>query len=378
MTPTEWSQLKKIAASAVEQNQGIEPEHVIGAGVGGASLLPLLTQGRTPDLSNVKHMSVPEAVESVRPGDVMLTRNKVPTSGWRMFTPHFASSPWYHAEVVAGMPGGETTHFAGSAGDVAGVMRDQEGALLMRPKNMKYDVETLEKLNDAATRLSAETYAGGKAPLTALIRTFMPHWRGAAKLPEVCKGNICSTGPAQVLREIGVDPMTRAPKGMELTGDYLRNPNFQAVGTVGKRINPRQFMLKSHLPVRALMAGGLGYGAYRAAKDVREGDTHAPLAGVAGAGAGMMLGRKVEELSDTPRASGLLMRDKLRQMLGKGSPTAQNIGSNAHRLFRSVNNKYPLIPSALGMVAGGLGAYGATKGLTHAYRRRQQAKHNTA
>jgi len=354
----------------------IQPEHYAA----GAGLLPLLvymSQGKTPDYRDVATLTEKQLTRRAKPGDIFLTRGAEPFSGFRIAGSSITGSPYYHAELVYGKPGRLRTALAGTRGSsIKNLLKGQESALLVRPTEPVTGEAKIKRLNFLAKALGKEKYREIKGPLAGLTQILLPQSHVLGKLPVVCKGNVCSTGPASVYRKMGIDPKLRALSGMELAGDYIRNPNYQIIGMFGSKPSPYRGLTVA-LPSRLAMAGGIGYGAYKATKDVREGEYAAPVSGLVGAGIGGALGGKLDlagyNVYGAERAEQAKLKRKLLRMgmsPERAHRTSRFVVKNLSTLFK----RAPLTSMLLGLSGGGLTGYLGTKGIYRLLKKKEEVE----
>lgn len=350
-----------------EENKGLRLEHVLGLGTAGATMLPLLTNKPMMDTSKVQQMSAKKLFSASRPGDIILTHNKAPYSAWRAVAPAISGSPYYHAEVVGK---GGYGRMAGSSEQLVDSLRQQQGGLLLRPK-VPLTAQQKRRIMAHARALTKEDYSGTKAIATAAMRTVgLPV---DSKLIPSCKGNVCSTGPADVYRKAGLNPGLKAPKGYELASDYLRSDKYKPVGVYGTRYNLPKWDKVYNPAIRTAMAAGLGGSVYQTVKDIREGESMAPLAALAGVGLGGLAGWKLEGAAGEADAVKHIRKNWV------GGKILTDTGGRRkvlRKLMNNINNKASLTPAAGLAAVGGLGAYGLAKLLYARQRRRREEEAN--
>jgi hypothetical protein len=347
-----------------ENKQKLRLEHVLGLGTGLSVMSPLIGQKPMMDLGKVKRMGAHDLFMESRPGDVVLTHNKAPYSAWRAVTPILSGAPYYHAEILGneGM-----SHMAGGADPLYTLLKNQRGGVLLRPKKL---TATQQKgIARNAIELAKEEYSPNKLLATAAGRIFLPP---SVPLPN-CKGNVCSTGPADVMRRSGVDPGLKAPKGYELASDYLRSDKYEPVGYYGTKFNlPKWDRLYNPL-IRLAMGSALGGSVYKGVKDIREGEGMAPLAALLGAAGGMYGGWKLEQAAGERNPA---------KYIAKHWPGWQATMGSRQKLVNKWLKKIPakasLTPSVAGLVGGGLGAYGLAKGIYWLRRKREEQRDRNA
>jgi hypothetical protein len=293
-----------------------------------------------------------------KPGDVILTTGKEPVSGWRTMGRLAGGTPWYHAEIV---DDGFMSHMAGVVDDLQGSIAGKNSVILVRPKGLT--AAHRRRLGGAAEALTKEEYGQRKAILSFFSRLCTP---GNSPIP-ASSGNMCSSGPAQVLREIGYDPKLPAPKGYELAGDYLRSPSFKPIAIAGKHYDAARWARTQGLAGRLAAAALVGGAAYTGTKDIVNKEPFAPVAGLVGAGAGGAIGQLLENaimeknpskyLSQLP-GGGLAMRSRI----------AQRAANTAGKYIR---NKAPMTVPIAGILAGGLIPYLAAKAIYKHHRKKK-------
>jgi len=341
-----------------EEDRGLRLEHLLGMGTAGATMLPLLTNRPMMDVSKAKRMSALGMYRNSRPGDILVAHNKAPYSAWRALAPALGGSPYYHADIIG--RGGEA-HMAGSSTWLNNAVRDQQSAILLRPKNLTAAQRKAIARN--AGRLTNEPYSFKKLLGTGITRAVVPPGIN----PPRCSGNICSTGPADVLRKSRVSPGLNAPKGYELASDYLRSDRYEPVGIYGTKYNLKNWDHVYGPAMRTAMAAALGGSVYKATKDIREGEGLAPLAGVLGGLGGLYAGQRVEGMGYTP------VKDVRKNWVGGQWLTATPERTRRLRSIQhTVANKASLTPSAALGGIGSLGAYGLAKHIYARQRRRRE------
>jgi hypothetical protein len=323
-----------------------------------------------PDLNKAKDLTARQMARQARTGDILLTRSSEPASGFKLFTTALTGSPVYHGEYVVKRPGrGVQTALAGAKGLFSlpeTLSRENEMAVLVRPKILgQAGRHVKNQLVQEAIKGVKNPYSDLKVGLAGLYQALVPQSKLLGKLPHVCKGDVCTTLPATAMRNIGVDPQMRVLPGMELAGDYLRNPNYKVVGRWGKHkfSSPGKYLLTSALPARLALGAGLGLGAYHTTKDVREGRPWAPVAALGGALGGGVAGLAFENMAVDAYADPAKMKAALVKKLGKviAAHRAKRIASSLTRVMKNTHSKYSLLPAALLMALGGGGAYMAAR-----------------
>ena len=361
-----------------DDDRAIHPEKYVGLGLGALPFISMATQGKDPNLRNFPNVGQEQFAHMTRPGDVVLTRSKEPYSGFRVLTSALSGSPYYHAELAYNepsvrtrsetIPGGKRTAMVGAeeGSEVPNLLRENESALLMRMKQPLPRSSTKELFNEVQP-LMHDTYSESKPALMGMLRSVLPSSPSLEKLPKI-EGEVCSTGPASVLRGCGINPKLNTVPGLELASDYMRSKAWQPVATYGKLPNPN-FKYYAQLPTRALMGGALGYGGYQAVKDVREGQGLAPVAGALGAMAGgaaaghfELAGSKMLSNREYLNEVRVKYTDVLRKM-GLEHGAARKVVNRACGLMMAQAVKAPLWPALGGSIAGGLGSYLLTKWL---------------
>jgi hypothetical protein len=338
-----------------QRERALQPEHIAGLTAGGMPLAVMLSQGKTPDLSKVPSMSAAQLRRIARPGDILLSRGDQPYTGFRLMTEAITGAPYYHGDIVYKTPKGLRTTYAGAGKNTfSEVMSDRESAMLMRLKNMPRGKS--QQIYEAAKKLSESEYAKARMPSIGLVQTLLPQSKILGKMPVVCKGEVCTTGPATVLRSAGIDPKLRSLPGFELAGDYLRSPAWKPVAQYGVRPSPYH-RLVSALPARLAIAGGLGATAYQTTKDIREKEYAAPAAAVAGAGAGAYMGAKLDAEGLADKADIIAKYRKKFLAMGFSPERSKYMGRAVGSRVNNLILKYQLLPTAGSAALGGTAAY---------------------
>jgi hypothetical protein len=280
------------------------------AGAGASPFLGMIGQEQLrhdPYLNkNVRGFgSMSELARHARPGDVVLT-SKPTGSVWKSFIKPVTGSEFYHAQPVVGRRGGKGTSLSSgefsasewkrsnkkkilSATDPVDVAMHDEGykdVLLLRPKKRMSPDELQKFVNENVSR-SRAPYDRYKSVGTWLKETFVPKIGPFAggKAPPVCKGNVCSTMPAMAYERAGrsVVPGKR-PQDVFPT-DFLRSPEFEAVGA---RLRSRYTIspaARRALPILTRAGLGAGMAAGVAATAEKPEVAALPVGALAGAAA---------------------------------------------------------------------------------------------
>lgn len=292
-----WTnKLLKMGANG-ESDQGISP---LAAGVGGiVGASPLLGAiGEKPIVhdpfqnSNIRRMTMEELSRRARTGDVLIT-SKPAGSGWKILQ-YPLGSEFYHAQPVIGRRGGHgTTASAGQfhypdfanmkqrelASYFDEVKRGMRGdhypdVVLMRP-DKPLTPEELKKFREVATRRVGEPYKASLAVKGWLKDLLVPKIEGVTGrsppgVRRVCRGDVCSTLPAQTYWEAANRNVHQAKLPHEVMPvDFLREGSgFSPVGArvTSPRYTPKQ-MARIKMLSRAGIGAALGTGAYAVTDD---------------------------------------------------------------------------------------------------------------
>jgi len=257
----------------------------IGGGVAAASMLPWMLAPK-PVERNIKRLSPKRLISLARPGDVILTTDKAPVSGWRALGRTISDSPYYHAEIIGPR---KHSYMTGNVDKLRNLMEEEESVQLLRPKLTR---RQRIRLTAQLKKMVGEDYSAPKVGLTFLYRSLLP---GRVRVPQ-CKGNVCSTGPAAALRGVGYDPKLPSTLGYELAGDYPRSTAFKTIGTAGTQYDPVNWHRYHALPRRLGLALALGGGTYVAGRDIAH-EPLAPVSAAVGGGLGLVGGKLLEEMA---------------------------------------------------------------------------------
>ena len=340
-------------------------EHALGIGTAAALLSPLATLKPMNDLRNTRQMSVEELARKARTGDVLVSHFKGPYSAWRVLAPAIGGSPYYHSEIV-GANG--FIHQPEGLSTVKKQLEDQHSAILLRPRN-NITAAQRKRIAVAACLLSAEPYSGKKLLATAALRLISPAVGTKAFTNRVLDGNICTTGPASVLRRSHVDPKLDAPEGYELAPDYLRSKNFKPVGRYGASYNMGKWNRFYGPASRVAVAAAAGGGIYKATKDIRKHEGLAPLGAVVGGVGGLAAGAGLERIARVGVEGLQNMRG-----IGRFLPSSPARRAALSKFFNTISEKASLTPAAVMGLLGGVGGYLFAKGLYRGRDKRRKAK----
>lgn len=302
------SALAAVGLKTAETDSGATAQM---AGMGAAAVAPfagLVGQQKIihDPLMGAKAPSVGSMVDLqrlARPGDVVVT-TKPSGSVWKNFIAPLSGSEFYHAQPIVGQRGGHGT--TSSAGEFA-----QEGydtlnkaevlaeadtlnksmkgqysdAVLLRPKNLS-KAQAKAVAGNSALR-SRKPYDSVTGTLAWLNDVFMPKVKGIERLGRqvVCKGNVCSTMPAQAFtEETGRSVVPGVAAKRTMPPDFLRSTEYELIGS---RVDPEKYrkskLLRKAMPYLSRGALGLGLagGVYAATEDP------ALVAGAAGGATGL-------------------------------------------------------------------------------------------
>jgi GNAT superfamily N-acetyltransferase len=340
-------------------------EHALGIGTTAALLSPLATLKPMNDLRNTRQMSAKELARKARTGDVLVSHFKGPYSAWRVLAPAIGGSPYYHSEIV-GARG--FIHQPEGLGTVKTQLADQHSAVLLRPRN-NITAAQRKRIAVAACLLSAEPYSGKKLLATAALRLISPAVGTKAFTNRVLDGNICTTGPASVLRHSRVDPKLNAPEGYELAPDYLRSKNFKPVGRYGAGYDMGRWNRFYGPASRVALAAAAGGGIYKATKDIRKHEGLAPLGAVVGGVGGLAAGAGLERIARVGVEGLQNMRG-----IGRFLPSSPARRAALSKFFNTISEKASLTPAAVMGLLGGVGGYLFAKSLYRGRDKRRKAK----
>lgn len=247
--------------------------------------------------------TIDELSRHAKPGDVLITSK--PKSVWKTTQAPVFGTEFYHAQPVVGKRGGRgTTASAGNYRDkyyqrlshknfkaeleTIGKEMAEEGykdVVLLRPnKPLKgKELKSFVRQNLDRARTEYDTTRAIKAwakdifipkivPMSALQkmegtttiqyrRMKDPDTGKMAKRPVMCKGNVCSTMPAQAFEEATSKAVVRGKLSKDvLPADFLRSKEFSPVGAVVKGTRPMHRL--KPLAVRGAMGTGLAGATY--------------------------------------------------------------------------------------------------------------------
>jgi hypothetical protein len=222
-----------------------------------------------------------EVARAARAGDVLMT-SKPEGSLWKHTITPFGGSEFYHAQPVThtrkfrGRQQGVTTSAGelykepGATGhdlvDVPGrIPQELEHAgysdvVLLRPKQPLNKAQTRAFTGQALDR-SSRGYDYGNAVKSWLKDVFVPKLPGITDrgAQTICEGNICSTVPAQALKDVaGIDVVPGKKAKDVFPTDFLRSENFELVGS---HVNPQNYKMSPAMRKAMPYAARAGLGA---------------------------------------------------------------------------------------------------------------------
>lgn len=271
---------------------------------------------------NIRRFStMDELARNARPGDVIITSK--PKSIWKSTQSPFSGSQFYHAQPVVGQRGGRgTTASAGNYGknyykslsqknfasELETIGREMKSekykdVVLLRPKTplKGKELKTFVSQNLDRARTQYDTTGAIKSwakdifmpkiiphgmlkkekGVTAIkyVKMKDPNTGKMAKRPLLCKGNVCSTMPAQAMEEATGRRVVRGKHSKDvMPADFLRSSEYEPVGARVK--NTSRVARYKPLMARGAIGAGLAGGVYAGT------ESPAAAAGVAGAAAG--------------------------------------------------------------------------------------------
>jgi hypothetical protein len=385
---TKWAEEESAAA-------GVPVGNILGGtALGGIAASPFLGMiGADPITKdpyrnkNIKKFTLEQLERMAQPGDVIAsTTNKWGRGAWKIPQTLSSGSDFYHSESVyggkgnkpnpkgkkytmtGGMMGGEFPYNPGGKPTRAQFERRlsemsnfaDDDIVLLRPKQT-LTKEQMEAFHNSMHNRSALPYDRGQAVKNYLRDIFVPKItkKSPATNPN-CPGDICSTLPSSSLEEAA---QRRAHPKIEskhmMPADYLREQSAYDVLGATNKYGPA---LKNPRLTRVLARGGLGAGmagtAYGLYKEPEI------MAGVAGAAAVPSLAQKYMERKQM-KTNPVLGTDTVRDIVKGKLPNYKDFVDqllNENGPPDAIKHfKRRTIPLAL---LGGLGAYGAAKGVT--------------
>lgn len=230
--------------------------------------------------------NVKDFVRRIQQGDVLIT-GKDTFSPWKQTMSPFTGTEFYHAQPVVGTRG--KNKVTATAGEYAGgayrkataaqmrrdasriedLIKEYPDITVMRPNNMT--AKDAKRFGDASMLRSKKDYDTWNAVKGWAYDMFVPKIKGLGtnmKGNVICEGNVCSTMPAQALKEtLGRDVVPGKPAKWVMPADYLRSDEFTPVTSM---INSKY--KKGKIPAgvarmlpRAAIGAGLGAGTYAVA-----------------------------------------------------------------------------------------------------------------
>jgi len=253
-----------------------------------------------------------------------------------------------------------TKHMAG---------RDYKDVMLLRPKT-PMTPEQLKIFQRQMMERGTQAYSNPKALELYLKDMFVPKIEGMQHLmgsQEInCKGNVCSTMPAQSMHEASGLKVVPGKRPQDIApADYLRSDKFELVGS---RMDPKKFRMSPGMrkAVPYLYRGGIGAtlaaGTYGAMEEPEL------MAGAAGAAGAYSAGKK-----HAPKLAPMLgvAKNKIPLMFPDFKTGFGIVGAMANPQMRATVKAKDFIPMLKGgvpaVIGGGALAYGGAKGLTHLY-----------
>jgi hypothetical protein len=316
-----------------------------------------------PNVQRFNTMS--ELARQARAGDVLIS-TKPEGSAFKRFISPVTGSEFYHAQPVTGVRGNQgLTMTAGEFNSAQyhknlkllkqhtdTVTRDSRvqgypDITLLRPKKPLTGAEQ-KVFSQEAMHRARTPYDKNKALTTWLREIFMPKIgdKSKAKAPPICEGNVCSTLPAMAYAKAGRSVIKgKRPEDVFPT-DYLRSPNFEAVGARIKsqyKTSPEMRKLIPYL-TRAGIGTALAGGTYAVSKDPAVGSL--PL--------GFMAGSTI---------ANRLYDNKLPNLLEFLTQIGEAKGKARSNLLHGYLGKR--LPASL---AGAAASYAGTRGLQHLFR----------
>lgn len=378
----------KRAIEEAEEEGGLRSKLLGGAALSGIAASPFAGMiGEDPITKdpytnkNVKKYTMGQLQRMARPGDVILsTKDKWGRGLWKVPQVLATGTDFYHAEPVYSKRGkGRTSITAGQFGDgswgnplATSTAREtnpfldpitktfkKDDIVLMRP-NKRLSPEQQEQFLKNIYARSHAKYDSPTAIKSWLKDIFVPK-RSGTSVDTTCSGNVCSTMPAQALADTTkqrVHP-SKTPN-RTLPADFLRSQSgYSPVGATNKF----ESVLKNRNLSRMLFRGGLGAGmagtAYGVSQEPELG------AGLAGAIATPMLAQKLyrnKYVAEHPRMTADNAKASVRKIIPHWGDVVSTIGhkEQAANILRK-NFLGRTLPAA---ALGGLGAYGAAKGVS--------------
>lgn len=367
--------LEKHSAATNNDESGISTGQ--GVAMGAAAAAPfagLIGQKpliHDPHLSNVgeRYKTVDDLARAAQSGDVLVT-TKPNFSMWKQTMTPLTGTDFYHAQPVIGRRGGQGV--SASAGEfhdpsykgaplknivadsdkIPGMATDYSDYVLLRPKDVnKQEIKQIAQ--NSGKRLTRE-YDMFNAMRAWAHDLFVPKIPGVENLKgnTVCEGNVCSTLPAQALKEVtGKDVVPGKPAKFVMPADFLRSDKYDLIGAHLPNKGPSTFNRKI-LPYasRAALGAGLAAGTYATTENPE-------VAAVpAGMVAGNYLGPKLlGAKKDVPNL--IEFADALTNNQNHHGAYSPKEVSKITRKYL----KYKLLPQ----LAGGALAYGGALGLKH-------------
>lgn len=315
-----------------------------------------------------RYKSITDLARAAQTGDVLVT-TKPNFSMWKQTMTPFTGTDFYHAQPVIGRRGGQGLsssagefhdpsykgaphkQIVGDASKIPEMAADYSDYVLLRPKNVNKR-QTAQVAQNSTKRLTRE-YDMFNAMKAWAHDLFVPKIPGAENMKgnTICEGNVCSTLPAQALKEVtGRDVVPGKPSKFVMPADFLRSDQYDMIGAHLPNKGPSTFA-RGVLPYasRAALGAGLAAGTYATTENPE-------LAAVpAGMAAGNALGPKLLKGKDVPDL--IEFADALTNNQDHHGAYTPNEVSKITRKYL----KYKLLPQ----LAGGALAYGGALGLRH-------------
>lgn len=374
----------KRALEQEEEKGSLRSKLLGGAALGGIAASPFLGMiGEDPITKDpytnkdIKRYKLTQLQRMARPGDVLVsTKNKWGQGIWKVPQVLSTGSDFYHAEPIFGKghsieagqfrdpewgsllnPADPEGPIKKAIKPITTTFKDQD-VVLMRPDTHLTPKQQQQFLKNIYAR-SHTNYDTMMALKAYFQDMFLPKFKGDS-VRTTCTGDVCSTMPSQAMADVvgeRVHP-NKAPN-RTLPADFLRSQSgYTPVGAT----NNFGSVLKNRALARGLFRGGVGAGmagtAYGVYKEPELG------AGIAGALAAPPLLQHLYVNEQLGRNAGMdiddianMARDKLPTMMDTAATVGyKNQASDAIRK-NFLRRSLPL--AALG----GLGAYGAAKGV---------------
>lgn len=239
------------------------------------------------DASIPRHRNLEELGEIAQPGDVLMT-TKPKGSFWKKFIQPVTGSDFYHVQPIVDYSGGEgrtidnnefrdpsyrkkPNDFIRTELNTLPDLHDREDykdMFLLRPNKPLSPAEVDTFRNEAITR-GRNHYDSPGAIKSYLRDLFVPKVGGPdTTVRPACKGDICSTTPAQALAATGRHVVPGKAPHQVFPADYLRSDQFHPVGAYVTHGGPSsRYRRLAPLMLRAGMGAGLGGATYAVSGD---------------------------------------------------------------------------------------------------------------